>query len=281
MTTGKMNGDARRNLLDQGFHRFERVLSSDLLGRLRRVTDRILDGQTAEHAARTRSQGSMFPTTVDPIFAELIVLPAALDALRSLGYPHPTFTDGYIISKPGHSPRLFWHYDWFAWEDERSYAPEPPQVFFMYYLTETRRENGCLRVIPGSHIRHNPLHDLLREPHSRELGEAQNPDLPEFSDRPDEVDVPVAAGDLLIGDARVLHAAHANESGERRTLITLWYQPDFDAMPARMRAQMAAKTQPIPETWPAEAAALLRPLLPCDDGTATPYPRTLYRPPVL
>jgi ectoine hydroxylase-related dioxygenase (phytanoyl-CoA dioxygenase family) len=219
----------------------------------------------------------MFPTTVDPLFAELIAWSPAREALRSLGYPNPTFTDGYVISKPGHSPRLFWHYDWFAWEDGYSYRADPPQVFLMYYLTDTRRENGCLRVIPGSHRVHNALHDVLHEPHSRELGEAQDPDLPEFSDRPDETDVQVAAGDLLVGDARLLHAAHRNETEERRTLITLWYQPCFEGMPERMQAQMVAKTQSIPEWWPETAADRVRSLLPGYSGNALPYPRSLYR----
>merc|ERR1711988_778122 len=33
---------------------------------------------------------------------------------------------------------------------------------------------------------------------------------------------------MEIGDARVLHAAHPNNSDERRTVITLWYLPMYD-----------------------------------------------------
>ena len=49
--------------------------------------------------------------TVDPVFLELIAWQPALDALVQLGWPAggATFTDGYIISKPPHSPPLFWH----------------------------------------------------------------------------------------------------------------------------------------------------------------------------
>ena len=38
---------------------------------------------------------------------------------------------------------------WF-WDEDVAYAKYPVQLFAMYYLTDTRRENGCLRVIPGS-----------------------------------------------------------------------------------------------------------------------------------
>eukprot|EP01050_Picozoa_sp_SAG11_P020729 SAG11_NODE_3547_length_2377_cov_3.176471_3_plen_110_part_00 len=35
-------------------------------------------------------------------------------------------------------------------------------------------------------------------------------------------DVPMKAGDLLLGDSRLLHRTHPNSSTERRTCITLW-----------------------------------------------------------
>ena len=135
------------------------VLDAGMLGRLRDATDLLLDAQTEEQKARNRSQGSMFrfSQTADTVFAELIALPAALDALARLGFTEVTYTDGYIISKPPHSPQLFWHYDWFAWAEPQMFALPPPQVFCMYYLTDTCRENGCLRVIPGSAHRAHPL----------------------------------------------------------------------------------------------------------------------------
>ena len=148
----------------------------------------------------------------------------------------------------------------------------------MYYLTDTSRENGCLRVVPGSHTRHNSLHDVLREPHSAQLSQARDMSLPEFSDRPDEVDVPVRAGDLLVGDARLLHAAHANETDERRTLITLWYQPDLRAMPEPIQAQVAAKVHRAPDAWPQEAREKYTAMLATYDGPALPHARQLYSP---
>lgn len=241
------------------------------------MTDRLLDAQSLQQTQAIRSQGSMLPATAGPLFADLIACPAALESLASLGYSHPTYSDGYIISKPSGGPRLFWHYDWFAWEDTRSFEPEPMQLFLMYYLTDTNRQNGCLRVVPGSHRSHNPLHDSLREPHSGALGGALDMNAVEFSTRPDERDIPVQAGDLVMGDARLLHAAHANETEERRTLITLWYQPNLDSLPERMQAQMAKKVQPIPEAWPPEARAKVLPLLARYGGQAEPYGRSLYR----
>ena len=268
----------KQDLLENGFCTVPNVLDDGLRERLRHATDERLNALGDKDREKFRSQGSMLPTTIDPLFADLISLPAALDALKRLGFNAATFSDGYVISKPGHSPRLFWHYDWFAWEDARSYENPPPQIFLMYYLSDTRPDNGCLRVIPGSHIRHNALHDLLRAPHSADLGAAKDLETaPEFSDRPDEVSVPVKAGDVVIGDARILHATHANTTDERRTVITLWFQPDLSSLPERIQAQLAAKVQPVPSVWPDSAKAKVEILLTRYSGEATPYGRTLYR----
>ncbi len=147
----------------------------------------------------------------------------------------------------------------------------------MYYLTDTSVTNGCLRVIPGSHQHHNVLHEHIGNPHSGMLSRAEDLDQLAFSMRPDEVDVPVRAGDLVIGDSRLLHAAHANKSSEWRTVITLWFQPNYASLSDRVKAQMVQKIQTIPTDWPIEATTLVKALHPTYKGNAKPYVRDLYR----
>lgn len=260
----------RELLIEQGYCVISNVLDDDLRRQLIETTDRVVEEQGTEHAVRQRTTGSMVPITSDPIYAELITLPTALQALAALGYPEAVFSDGWVISKPGGGPRLFWHSDWFAWEDKASYRAEPLQISLMYYLNDTHVSNGCLRVIPGSHNRRNPLHDVLSTPRDQ-LSSGDQLASPEFDDRPDEVDVPINAGDLLIADARLLHASHANQTDDRRRLITLWYQPDFVSLPERVQAQMAAKVQKPPKHWPETAQAALRAISTRYDGDAKPY----------
>ena len=255
---------------------FEDVLREPLLSTLRTITDVLCSARPAAEVARRRSQGTMLSIMSDPAFADLIAWQPAIERLAAMGFEGATFTDGYIISKPPRSPRLFWHYDWFAWRDPGAFDVVPQQVFLMYYLTDTAPENGCLRVLPGSHRRHHPLRDRIGNPHDESLSRALDPDDPAFSTQPDEVDVPVRAGDLVIGDARMLHAAHANASDERRTVITLWFQPDFARLPERVQAQMVKKTQRTPADWPAATKEMVRALNPRYDGNARPYGRDLY-----
>ena len=42
------------------------------------------------------------------------------------------------------------HRDGRFWNDPASSTPAAMQVFLMFYLTDTSRENGCLRVVPGA-----------------------------------------------------------------------------------------------------------------------------------
>ena len=69
---------------------------------------------------------------------------------------------------------------------------------------------------------------------------------PELSSRSAALRSPSAEGrqivaGRLIGDARILHATNSNESSGRRTVITLWFQPDYDNLPLKTQAQMLLK----------------------------------------
>lgn len=231
-------------LCNRGFCVFENVLTPAMVAELKSVTDALLDAVPAADREKFRYQGSNIAVALDnPVLAKLVTWPASLQALARLGFPVPKYWSGYIISKPPHAPPLYWHQDWAFWDDPISAEPEPAQLFLMYYLVDTRRENGCLRAIPESHRRRLPFHDQLPPAHTEATYEA-NPNSISFATHPDEVDVPVHAGDLLVGDARLLHAAHANHTNERRTLLTLWYFPRWDKLSNPLKAGITRTALP-------------------------------------
>ena len=160
--------------------------------------------------------GSMISVYMHPLFAELVVYPRTVQALEALGFLRPKWSSGYVISKPPQSPPLFWHQDWWGWNDPCSYTALPQQLFLMYYLVDTTPSNGCLRVIKGSHLNRHPLHDILPSAHGESLQRVDDANHPAYQHFPGEVDIPVKAGDLVIGDSRLLHASHGNQSDERR-----------------------------------------------------------------
>ena len=225
-----------------------------------------------------KSNGSMCHLADNPEFADIIASPAIAGCLSEVGASDPRFTGGYLISKPAGGPPLFWHQDWWGWTEPESYEARAHQLFAMIYLTDTRVENGCLRVIPGSHRRDHELH-RAEAAHSEALAAFRNPDDPAYGSHPDEVPVPVRAGDILIGDARLLHSAYGNRTAEERPLVTLWYMPHWRDMPAGMRAlayKGYMRGDDIPTSsarrpltfldWPGPLLKRIEPLLPPDDG---------------
>ena len=224
---------ARQQLLTDGFCLVDGELPDGSVERLRVWSDAWLT--RSEHPPHWKYQGSdvkisgirnrskrspEFPH--DEVVDFLIEHPASIMSALGMG----DLKSGgvfQIISKPPRAPALYWHQDWARWDDPMSMSPWPQQVFLNWYLTDTDIENGCLRVIPGSHLRRLELHDHLVQAH-----EAGGYDIKEtnewmFIDHPDAVDVPVKVGQLMIGDARLLHSTHPNRSTERRTVLLGWY----------------------------------------------------------
>ncbi|MEX1228996.1 MAG: phytanoyl-CoA dioxygenase family protein [Planctomycetaceae bacterium] len=260
----------REQLLEEGYCIIPDVVPSEMLTELRQVTDGLLAGMSADEARIQRSTGSMIPVVRDHRLSRLIAHEPALRSLANMGFHDVRFQSGYIISKPPQGPALFWHYDWGFWKHSLSYEKFPAQLFLMYYLTDTTRENGCLRVIPRTHLEENPLHDKLHHAHTAELTKANNLDLVEFQSRPDEIDVKVKAGDVVVGDSRILHAAHANNSAARRTVITLWYHPNFGELPEDLQAAFVSRCDPLPDDWPEEARRRYESVLIRYSGSVSP-----------
>jgi len=191
----------------------------------------------------------------DRLMVELLAYPHTLEALRACGFAAPKLHNFYVSTKPPQAEALPWHSDLFYRYD----APEPAELFLIYYLQDTTPRNGCLRVVPGSH---RWAHDVRH---------AQPEDA---AIRTDEVDVPVVAGDLFIGDRRIMHATHANTSDAWRTCLTIAYAPLFDRLPEPIQALIVQnRCLPPKGWWHADAPDIdvrLQAILPVYDGTAQP-----------
>ena len=168
-------GAERAQFDRDGFYIFRNVLDEALLERLRAASEASLAEQDEQHFAEQVATGSMILVNGPfieryPVFAEFIAHPGILQTLDRLGFADPKFGHGRVISKPPHSPPLFWHEDGRFWDDPVSYTPVPIQAFLMSYLTDTTPENGCLRVdlVPGSHLKRHALHDLVPESHTQQ-----------------------------------------------------------------------------------------------------------------
>ncbi len=223
----------RNQLATDGYCVVEDILTEDFLDELRRESDRLLDA--VEHPPHWKYQGSDLHVrgSDNPVIDRLIHWQPAQDAFSTMGLGDFKSHGGFIIlSKPPGGPPLYWHQDWMGWNDPISTAPWPQYLFLSYYLVDTTVENGCFQVIPGTHLKRIPLHDQLTPAHEQGARYVAETDPAMFCDHPDAIDVPVKAGALVIGEGRVLHAARANQSNRRRTLLLGWHSrpltvPDY------------------------------------------------------
>lgn len=122
----------------------------------------------------------------------------------------------HYISKPPRSGRpVLWHQDAGYW------PLEPMEVVTLWLAVDpSTRENGCVRVVPGSH-RHG-VHAL------RDRGDVESVFGNESAVEVDEagaVDLVLDPGDVEIHHPNLLHASGANRSPMRRCGLTIRYIP--------------------------------------------------------
>ena len=264
----------RAQLQRDGVCIIEDVLDDAMLQRVRAIAAAQIAALSADDRREQRSTGSMVANRHLPQLAELIAWPGTWDALTRLGYADCKFSRAYLISKPPHSPQLFWHQDFTAWSGEpRASDKVSPQLFAMFYLVDTDRANGCLRIIPGSHRKRHPLHDQLGSAHSDASRRMDDPDAALYSSVPDERDLPARAGDLVLGDGRALHAAHANTTACERPLITLWYHPDFSRLREGTQRQISELARAEVEHWPERNRRTVASMIADYSGDAPALPR--------
>jgi hypothetical protein len=192
----------------------------------------------------------------DPTMIALLTWPKSLGVLRRFGFLEPKLHNFYVSTKPPGAAALPWHSDLFYAYNYQA----PAEIFLIYYLQDTSPANGCLRVVPGSHL----------------WKQAKRRAQPEEAQlRPDEIDVPIVASSLFIGDRRILHATHANNSATWRTCLTIAYAPTFAQLAESIQA-LIVQNQCLPPSgwWKAPDAmgvdTALRAILPIYNGHAQP-----------
>ncbi|MEY4752108.1 MAG: hypothetical protein RIQ60_4322 [Pseudomonadota bacterium] len=110
------------------------------------------------------------------------------------------------------------------WHQDGHYWPIRPLANCTVWLAlePSTRDNGCLRVIPGSHIARQ-LHEHLHEDRA-DLTLQQRLAAGSF-DETAAVDIELQPGQMSLHDVYMIHGANANRSTQRRTGVALRYMP--------------------------------------------------------
>jgi len=173
-----------------------------------------------------------------------------LEILRNLGCNKPLWVSGYFIRKPPNTPALYWHQDWWGWASKSSYTEICPIYYLMYYLQDTEKASGSLRVIPESHRKPHRLHSLIAK-EATYLGYNLSSDSSRLTMAIDEAEVPVKSGDTIVRDCRLLHATHSNQSAGNRDLLVLKFS-DLESLPDDLAASIEIKKMKPHPDWSRE-----------------------------
>jgi len=168
-----------------------------------------------------------------------------LDAVEQLIGPDIILWGCHVFCKPaGDGHETPWHQDGHYW-------PIRPLATCTVWvaLDESLIENGCLRVIPGSHLARTS-HPHLHEDR-QDLALQQR--LPETSfDAASAVDLQLQPGQMSMHDVYMIHGANANRSPKRRTGVALRYMPgtavfdrQLDPVAGRSGVPVAFATRPL------------------------------------
>lgn len=200
----------------------------DELTRFKAEIGRILDEVRQEAARAGKDPKQVLSSGVyvglavrSPMFRDLARDPRLLDVLEKILGPNIAFLSDKIVFKDAEtdfgSP---WHQDWPYWKGSH-------KVSIWLALDDATPENGCLRLVPGSH-RSVAAHD----------GEASDGKgfthrlRPEAIDEASTVTAAIPAGSAIFFHDLTLHASHDNKSGrDRWALISSYRDAQADEPP--------------------------------------------------
>ena len=145
-------------------------------------------------------------------FLQIILHPEILEMARQLAGDDDVYLRNGSINELGPGNSFWWHRD-----SEMVYTE------FMHYFSGASVENGCLRVIPGSHV--GSAEDLKgqAEQRRRDQGYPEEYWIEGLADveLPGEVPLEVCPDQLIVRDSRIYHATGLNTSKDGR-LMSHW-----------------------------------------------------------
>ena len=140
-----------------------------------------------------------------------------------VGDPQPwLFTDKLNFKRPGGAP-FPWHQDTPYWAFGCDWLDRLASL--QVYLDDATRENGCLWVIPGSHV-HGDLPTLQ----GRGVLDRLYTDLEQLPGLDDPLPLEAPAGSVVWFDGAVVHGSQSNHSDMPRRALVLTYQPAGHAL---------------------------------------------------
>jgi hypothetical protein len=202
---------------DDGYLILDRpILPEDSFERLKTLCEESLSAATSEKSPALLD----CPHCQDPRYVEWLMADEFLDVMEPLIGPDIAIFACHILQKPpGAGKRVPWHEDSGYWQT----ALQPMVVASLTIALEPcLSENGCMRVIPGSHRHGYSDYADVDNPEENMFGVEIVPDQVDESKAVDQILMP---NEAAIHDARIMHSSEPNGGDVRRRVFTVRYFP--------------------------------------------------------
>ena len=141
---------------------------------------------------------------------DLATHPAVLDAVESILGPDLLIQSTMVLTKPAGDPGVVsWHQD-----GTRSGVHRAPNTTAWIALWDSTPENGCVRVVPGSH--HNAILPHVQSSAEHDM-RFNSDEVAVEVDEAQAMDVALRAGEMSLHHSNIIHSSKANGSAKRRT----------------------------------------------------------------
>ena len=199
----------------EGYLKFGRIFTKPELDDLRDY----VDGMIASLPEGKRPEQMDVPHFEHPFLFKYLTHPRVLDVIeRFIGPDIALWSSHFISKRTSDGLAVPWHQDGVYWGDRL----QPMHVITMWLaVDESKVENGCMRVIAGSHKlldRRYENVDTKKNLFGREI-------VAEDLDLSKAVDLELEVGECHFHDAFTAHGSNPNTSQKRRCGYTMRYMP--------------------------------------------------------
>jgi ectoine hydroxylase-related dioxygenase (phytanoyl-CoA dioxygenase family) len=177
-----------------------------------------------EHLAQAQARGERgdsgeldMPHARDPRLLEILLADELLDVVQPLIGPDiGLFASAFLSKEPRTGRATPWHEDSYFWEGRFDRMDRIATVWIA--LDRVDRENGCMKVLPGSHLA-NAAEYTFADPDEFSFDRVVVGGVDESR----AVYFELPEGEFSLHDARIIHGADQNRSPRRRAGYTIRY----------------------------------------------------------
>lgn len=208
---------SQNNFSNDGYVLKKNLFSEDEINKLKKFIESSSDKKN--DARETRSSTGKLSITLwdhpsDDLFGKFSTNERIVKPMEEyLGDEVYHYHSKIIWKKPGDGG-FDWHQDYGYWYHNACLYPDMGSCFIM--LDRATKENGCLKVLKGSHKVGRIGHGVSDTPEQT----ADMERIAELEKRHESVYITAEPGDVLFFHANLLHSSDENKSNDsRRTLI--------------------------------------------------------------